>query len=128
MENTMPLHYGETVEKIIRREGHSLTEVANLLNVNRRTVYNWFLKPRLTRDTIQRIGMVIKHDFSAEFPALFTAADFRSETKEFSSMNPGDRPFIPEADDWKLKYTHLQQRYESALRRKSLLELKNRQS
>ncbi len=128
MDNIMPSHYGETVEKIIRREGHSLTDVANLLNVNRRTVYNWFLKPRLPRDTIQRIGMVIKHDFSAEFPALFTSADFKAGAEAFSSYRSGGHPFILEAEDWKLKYTHLQQRYESALRRKSLLELKNRQS
>lgn len=128
MNNIMPSHYGETVEKIIRREGHSLTDVANFLNVNRRTVYNWFLKPRLTRDTILRIGMAIKHDFSAEFPALFTAEDFRTETKEFNPLPSGHRPFMLEAEEWKLKYTNLQQRYESALRRKSLLELKNRLS
>jgi plasmid maintenance system antidote protein VapI len=128
MNNIKPLHYGEIVEKIIRREGHSLTEVANLLNVNRRTVYNWFLKPRLTRDTIQRIGFVIKHDFSVEFPTLFTEEDFQDASKDSGATSEGHRPFILEVDDWKRKYTYLRQRYESALRLKELVEMKTGQS
>jgi plasmid maintenance system antidote protein VapI len=128
MNNIRPLHQGETVEKIIRREGHSLTEVASLLNVNRRTVYNWFLKPQLSRDIIQRIGIVIKHDFSAEFPTLFTAEDFRVELKELSSRAGGYGAYILETDNWKLKYTHLRKRYNSTLLRKTLVGLENRLS
>ena len=103
----MPLHHGNTIEKVIRREGHSLTDVARLARVNRRSVYNWFMKPKLKPDIIHRIGHVIDHDFSIEFPDLFTTDDFRAKHK----AEPAATPAVEEFDIWREKYLDLLERY-----------------
>jgi len=72
----MPLHHGQTLEKIIRRDGHSISEVAKKLNVNRRSIYNWFNHPVLRQEIIFKIGHALLHDFSIEFPELFKPSDF----------------------------------------------------
>lgn len=110
----MSIHHGNTIEKIIRREGHSLTDIAKLARVNRRSVYNWFMKPKLKPDIIHRLGRVIDHDFSVEFPDLFTSEDFRAEPKTLALAedNAGD-----EIDIWKEKYIDLLERYNFLLSR-----------
>lgn len=107
----MPLHHGNTIEKVIRREGHSLTDVARLARVNRRSVYNWFMKPKLKPDIIHRIGRVIDHDFSVEFPDLFTTDDFRSK----QVAEPAAAPVVEEFDIWREKYLDLLERYNQLL-------------
>jgi plasmid maintenance system antidote protein VapI len=100
----MSTHHGEILEKVIRRTGPSLTDLAKLMNVNRRSIYNWFIQQRLKPDTILRIGRAIGHDFSVEFPELFVSDDFRveisSETAAESKLNV-----------WKEKYIDLLERY-----------------
>jgi hypothetical protein len=58
---------GFIVEKVIRREGHSLTNLARLTRVNRRSLYNWFLQPDLKSGIIIKIGQAIHHDFHRNF-------------------------------------------------------------
>jgi hypothetical protein len=77
----MPLNHGEIIERIIRRNNYPISAIAKLLNVNRRSVYNWFNLPTLRTDIIYQIGHAIKHDFSKEFPELFTPEDFNFESK-----------------------------------------------
>jgi lambda repressor-like predicted transcriptional regulator len=107
----MPLHHGNTIEKVIRREGHSLTDVARLARVNRRSVYNWFMKPKLKPDIIHRIGRVIDHDFSIEFPDLFSSEDFKTKRK----AEPAVTPDVEEFDIWREKYLDLLERYNMLL-------------
>ena len=105
----MQVHQGEIIEKIIRREGHSLTDLAKLTGVNRRSIYNWFLQRRLKPESIIKIGRAIKHDFSVEFPDQFTSADFE-ETPVLVKRSA-------ETDDiWKEKYIDLLERYNLLLR------------
>ncbi|WP_454802678.1 hypothetical protein [Mucilaginibacter phyllosphaerae] len=73
----MTKHYGKIVEYIIRKNGYSLTQLATELKVNRRTMYNWFQSQQLKTSSIQEIGLVIRHDFSNEFPELFVSEDFQ---------------------------------------------------
>lgn len=105
---TMSEHYGEIVEKVVRREGHSLTDLAKITGVNRRSIYNWFLQQRLKPEIILRIGRAIKHDFSIEFPREFVPDDFKVETKAELSLNTDDRE---EVNVWKEKYIDLLERY-----------------
>lgn len=104
----MSEHYGEIVEKVVRREGHSLTDIAKMMGVNRRSIYNWFLQQRLKPDTILRIGRAIKHDFSTEFPGMFVSDDFKVEAKIVSPPNLDNGP---EVNTWMEKYIDLLERY-----------------
>lgn len=107
----MLIHQGEKIEKVIRRTGPSLTDLAKLMNVNRRSIYNWFMQKRLKPEIIIRIGRAIGHDFSVEFPGLFISDDFKVEAaKESESEN--------NITAWQEKYIDLLERYND------LLELK----
>lgn len=103
----MSEHYGGIVEKVVRREGHSLTDLAKMMGVNRRSLYNWFLQQRLKPEIILRIGTAIKHDFSAEFPKEFVPGDFEIEAKTglLSSTSP------EKINVWQEKYIDLLERY-----------------
>lgn len=105
----MQVHQGEIIEKIIRREGHSLTELAKLTGVNRRSIYNWFLQKRLKPESIIKIGRAIKHDFSVEFPNQFTTEDFL-EVPQVADQQ------TEVFDIWKEKYIDLLERYNLLLR------------
>jgi plasmid maintenance system antidote protein VapI len=85
----MSQHYGQIIEKVIRRNGHSISEVALTTGVNRRSVYNWFNQRHLKADIIIRIGNAIHFDFSTLIPELdlttkdFTALATNNDTSRF---------------------------------------------
>lgn len=62
------LHYGQIVERAVRRSPLGISEIARKLNVSRRTLYNWFEIKDLNLDIISKIGHVISHDFSKDLP------------------------------------------------------------
>jgi hypothetical protein len=112
----MPIHQGKTIEQIIRRSGNSFTRVARLTKVSRRSVYNWFNQPKLNPQIIYKIGCVINHDFSIEFPDLFSPEDFKPAD---SATTPGTPPEKRSAEEevsmWKDKYIELLERYNELL-------------
>jgi hypothetical protein len=87
----MEMHYGQIVEQIIRRKGYSISELARLTKVNRRSVYNWFNQKQLKPEIIFRIGTVVNYDFSAEFPGLFPDEDF-SKPNNYVVYNTPEQP------------------------------------
>lgn len=106
----METNHGKIVEKVIRREGHSISEISRLMKVNRRSVYNWFSQPQLRSEIIYRIGCITKHDFSVELPSIFSKKDFDFQSQEFSE------PFSMEnhhddSEYWKNKYDKLLKSY-----------------
>jgi lambda repressor-like predicted transcriptional regulator len=108
----MPLHQGQIVEKIVRKNGYSISAIARIINVNRRTVYNWFNLPILKTSVIYQIAQAIKHDFSVEFPELFKPEDFVFKNK--SSLSAEHQAQIVEAEIeliWKERYLDLLERY-----------------
>ena len=112
----MELHHGQTIERIIRRNGFSITELARLTNVNRRSVYNWFNQRHLKPEIIYRIGAVIKHDLSSVFPSLyqydeFTQQDMASNNEE-EAVNTENSA---ESNVWKDKYIELLERHNQLL-------------
>jgi predicted transcriptional regulator len=64
-------HRGEKVEAVVRRHGFSLTKLADLLGVTRKTVYNKFNEANLSYDFILKVGHVLKYDFREDFPKMF---------------------------------------------------------
>jgi plasmid maintenance system antidote protein VapI len=84
------VHCGELLERIIRRDRMGISEIARRLDVSRRTIYNWFEMEHISIDTIRRIGYVIGHDFSAEFPREFaknTDYDMDSLTETHTTLD-----------------------------------------
>ncbi|EOR93422.1 hypothetical protein ADIARSV_3501 [Arcticibacter svalbardensis MN12-7] len=113
----MLIHHGQIIEKVVRRNGHSISDVARLTNVNRRSVYNWFNQQQLKPEIIYRIGCVINHDFSEELPQLFTPEDFQKGFRKTSFLNSvGEEPDSSTNKDlWKDKYVDLLERYNTLL-------------
>ncbi|MDB5010848.1 MAG: hypothetical protein JWR67_2716 [Mucilaginibacter sp.] len=125
---TMNQHHGEVVEKVIRRNGYSISELARLTNVNRRSIYNWFNQKHLKPDIIYRIGCALNYDFSAEFPNLFLG----NETKTMNNMklisSNIETHHYKETNEnyWKDKYINLLEKYNDLL--KSNVEFQNQVS
>jgi len=82
----MDTHYGQIVEFRVRRNGHNISELARLLNINRRSLYNWFSQQYLKKEYIARIGEVINHNFSEDFPEYFKKEDFE-KSQNLSAFN-----------------------------------------
>ena len=105
----MTTHQGDVIERIIRRQGHSLTDLARLTGVNRRSIYNWFLQQRLKPENIIKLGQAINHDFSQQFPDQFVPEDFVGKTVNVETV-------AEPLDQWKEKYIDLLERYNLLLR------------
>lgn len=111
----MDLHYGQVVERVIRRNGYSISELSRLTHVNRRSVYNWFKQEHLKPDIIYRIGCALKHDFSVEFPDLFSKDDFKTIYETTEDDQDAASAKNSNTDTWKDKYIHLLEQYNNLL-------------
>lgn len=115
MHTDMDKHYGHIMERIIRRNGYSISELARLTNVNRRSIYNWFNQKNLKAEIIFRIGCALKHDFSEEFPELFSENDF----EKVVTSKPTDATQIAGNEEssnyWKDKYISVLEEYNRLL-------------
>lgn len=110
----MELHHGQTVERIIRRNGYSIAELARIIQVNRRSVYNWFNQRHLKPEIIFRIGSVLNHDFSTEFPSLFVKGEtIGKNTVHFTES--AEQVTGMEESNWKDKYIDLLEKYNELL-------------
>lgn len=116
----MELHDGQIVERIVRRNGYSISELARLIKVNRRSVYNWFSQQRLKPEIIYRIGCVLNYDFSTEFPNLFSKEEFNkiangNDDPELPGLPVNGRNGSVDSTYWKDKYIDLLERYNQLL-------------
>ncbi len=112
----MDKHYGEIVERTIRRNGYSISELARLMKVNRRSIYNWFNQPKFKPDIIFKIGCALKHDFSNEFPELFSSEEFQNAFSNHKLLN--SELLFEEREKinyWKDKYISLLEEYNQIL-------------
>lgn len=119
----MDLHHGQIVERVIRRNGYSISELSRLAHVNRRSVYNWFNQKHLKPEIIFRIGCALKHDFSIEFPHLFSKDDFKVIFDKGQQEGPErtGTETTTGSSNWKDKYINLLEQYNKLL----LDQLKN---
>jgi predicted DNA-binding transcriptional regulator YafY len=124
----MEKHYGQIVEYLVRKNGYSITDLATELDVNRRSIYNYFQNQFLKSDIIFKIGRVIRHDFSKEFPEFFTPEDFAhsyKQSKLISSAAPVNN-IVEEI--WKNKYLNLLESYNEALLKRLNMQEEDRLS
>lgn len=116
MRKTMDKHYGEIIERTIRRNGYSISELARLMKVNRRSIYNWFNQPKFKPEIIFKIGCALKHDFSNEFPELFSSEEFQHAFNNSKLLNTA---LVSEEREkinyWKDKYINLLEEYNQIL-------------
>jgi predicted DNA-binding protein YlxM (UPF0122 family) len=119
MVNYSERHHGHVLEKVIRRNGHSISNIARMANVNRRSVYNWFTQPRLKFEVIKNIGQVINYDFSLDFPDLFAPVVLKrpgtARQPEVSNVDLKEQQALTV---WKNKYLDLLERYNELLTKK----------
>ena len=113
----MEKHHGKIIEYRIRKNGYSISDLARSTHVNRRSVYNWFTQKQLKSNIIYRIGCALKHDFSEEFPELFTSDDFKQiyTVKHPYTYSNSINPNFDETEIWKNKYLGLLEKYNEVL-------------
>jgi transcriptional regulator with XRE-family HTH domain len=113
----MESHHGRIVELTIRKKGLNISEIARLTHVNRRSVYNWFNQKYLKPEIIYRLGLVLKHDFSIEFPDLFSKQDFFKDPKTINDTDDTDlvSEEVPGNHIWKDRYISLLENYNKLL-------------
>ena len=103
----MQKHHGQIIERVVRKNGFSITELSRALKVNRRSIYNWFQSPKLKPDVIRTIGHTIRHDFSSEFEEFFNSEDFNDR------IHTSDNTAID--NEFKEKYLRLLESYNELL-------------
>ncbi|RVU02454.1 XRE family transcriptional regulator [Mucilaginibacter limnophilus] len=112
----MEKHHGKIIEYRIRKNGYSISDLARCTQVNRRSVYNWFTQKNLKASIIYRVGCVLRHDFSEEFPELFTHDDFKQIYQVRQPFTQrANEPLFDETERWKNKYLNLLEKYNDTL-------------
>jgi hypothetical protein len=117
----MKLHKGELIEKLIRRNGVNISDIARKMRVNRRSVYNWFEQQNLKMDVIIRIGNIVGCDIPKEYPEAFTpdelsTLDSLTAYNQQGSNQPGQNEKF-----WIEKYVTLLEEYNQLLMRQTYL-------
>ena len=116
----MEKHYGQIVEYRVRKNGYCISDLARAAHVNRRSIYNWFNQRYLKNEIIHKIGCIIRHDFSEEFPDVFESDDFKTIHKVPESRVPYiQEDSFKENEIWKNKYLHLLEIFNELLLRES---------
>ena len=64
----MEEHRGSELEKVIRKKGINISELARKIGVNRRSLYNWFKEKNLKSSIVKRISEAINVESHAHSP------------------------------------------------------------
>jgi len=94
---------GELLERAIRRKGLNITEIACAMDITRRTLYNWFEKPVIDRETMERFSSIISYDDISVQPKT-NVADIKHPQLQLK-----DEAY------WQDRYIDLLERYSSLL-------------
>jgi transcriptional regulator with XRE-family HTH domain len=111
----MESNAGQIVERVVRRNKVSISELARRMQVNRRSVYNWFDQKTLKIEIICKIGHVLNHDFSVDFPEAFGERGFAAMEKIVDSMDEHDHKQPNSVHYWMVKYISLLEKYNELL-------------
>jgi lambda repressor-like predicted transcriptional regulator len=102
------VHHGKIVEYAVRKKGFNITALSRYFGVNRRSIYNWFSQEQLKPEIIYLIGTALRHDFSNEFPELFSSADFKIMEDSHCSLTERVKQVSNSTDElWKDHYITL---------------------
>ncbi|ABG61010.1 hypothetical protein CHU_3778 [Cytophaga hutchinsonii ATCC 33406] len=108
------VHKGEIIKEAVNQSGISVTQVAKSLQVTRKTVYNIFDRVDVDNDTILKIGAIIHHDFSENFPKL--VKNSTEDPQEKYNIRDMDQ-LKADVDYWKGKYITLLEEYNKLLKK-----------
>jgi len=109
------VHMGEVLERVIRRDRMGISELARRLNVSRRTMYNWFETERIGIEVIRRIGLIIGHDFSVEFPDEFAKRSEFADGESFVDSSGSTEQPATVVYYWMDKYIKLLEKFNTVL-------------
>jgi predicted transcriptional regulator len=100
----MEVHKGQLLERVIRRKGLNISELAKTVGVNRRSMYNWFAEADLKVGIMEKISEAIDHDFSTDIYISSHASELNASQNR-----------AREDEYWKDKYIDLLERYSELL-------------
>lgn len=92
---------GELLEKVIRKKGLNISELAKAIGVHRRSFYNWFKEPQIKVEVMEKIAEAINHDFSGDIVVTTV------KSKELIIRDH----IVKDDEYWKNKYIDLLERY-----------------
>lgn len=104
---------GAIVEKVVRRSGLGIAELARILHVDRRSIYYWFKQPNLKVDILYKIGDALGYDFSKDFPHLMKRP--AGQEFDFTDSSAAKPKNMDAMEYWKNKYIGLLEKYNELL-------------
>lgn len=107
----MERNAGEIVKLAVKRQNLNITELSKRLNVNRRTLYNWFGRKKLDTTIISAIGKAIDYDFSIDFGVELNCASQKEAFSSPKKKDPSDHPYTVKY--WMEKYIALLEEYKN---------------
>ena len=111
-------HAGSIIEKAVRRRNVSISSLSRKMNVNRRTLYNWFNKETLPSKIIGQIGKTIKYDFSSDFSNTSAYPDLKFIESDPSTISKSEISESQAYQYWMIKYIELLEKYNVLLVKK----------
>lgn len=105
------MHKGKIIEKAVRSNGVSITNLAKKMNRSRQWIYHIFESNQVSTDIIIEIGKAIHHDFSNDISSISNILKTKPTTNA-ASDNEG-------VEYWKQKYILLLEEYNNLLKRKT---------
>ncbi len=104
------IHRGEIIEQAVRKSGYSISKLAEKMGKSRRWMYLLFENPDAPLDTIDRLGKIIRYDFTEEIKELLVYK---------ASLQEDDNLYLTphSVDYWKEKYYDLLEEYNMLLKK-----------
>ncbi|MEO8795145.1 MAG: hypothetical protein ABI390_06725 [Daejeonella sp.] len=108
-------HAGSIIEKAVRTHNISISSLSRKMNVNRRTLYNWFNQETLPVKLIGKIGQTLGHDFSSDFSHSLSDPDLKIIGNITSSEEELNHAAVGGSQFWMMKYIDLLEKYNALL-------------
>ncbi len=108
------VHKGEIIKEAIEKSGTKKTRIADEMGISRGTLYNIFNQMEVDDDIILKIGAIIHHDFSENFPKMRTHK-VEETPEEYLVTNINE--LRKEVDYWRGKYIALLEEHNKLLKK-----------
>ncbi len=104
----MEEHKGRVLERVIRKKGINISQLAKKIGVNRRSLYNYFQEKNLKSIVFEKIAAAINYDFMLEYPNILIG----EPSIQGAFYGP---KMAQDVDYWKNKYISLLERHVEVL-------------
>ncbi|MBR1426691.1 MAG: XRE family transcriptional regulator [Paludibacteraceae bacterium] len=71
----MAIHIGHRIKEELRRQGRSVTWLSRQLSCDRTNIYNIFRRQSIDTCLLQRISLILGHDFFADLSVALCLQD-----------------------------------------------------